>query len=141
MTRRPTLEVLPMLDEAFETKVYRNYRAALKSIRSSNSARPYAAGCRQFARRVTVERYGVTYAEVKRIVADHDAAAGITHAPGGDHLARLVVEQARKDFDACPTPCPECGGLLFVRVRAPRVNPTGAFTILCLPCDIRLRGQ
>ena len=64
------------MDEQLEIKIYKNYRRAVTS-------RPRGAGfpayARQLAREACVKRYNISYKEVKRIVAKHDAINGITH--------------------------------------------------------------
>ena len=73
----------------FEQRVYNNYRAALKSLRKNVPAVWVEAGknwrpaqspeLRQMAREYTVVRYGIPFAEVKRIIREQDAINGITH--------------------------------------------------------------
>ena len=65
------------VSEELELKIYKNYRAALRKDRYRHYG--YPARSRQFARKVCVDRYGVSFKEVKRIVAKYDAINGITH--------------------------------------------------------------
>lgn len=64
------------MDEQLEIKIYKNYRAMVTS-------RPrhvgFPAYYRQLAREACVNRYNISYKEVKRIVAKHDVINGITH--------------------------------------------------------------
>lgn len=62
------------MDEQLEIKIYKNYRAVMRKKIGG-----FPAIDRQRARKACVERYGVSYKEVKRIVEKHDAINGITH--------------------------------------------------------------
>lgn len=125
------------MTDDLELKIYKNYRAALRSYRST-SRRPRAAAIRQNARAVTVKRYGIPWAEVKRIVAKQDMIHGIEH----DYSTRAhhkAVLDALKAFEESPSRCAECGGDEEVRVRAlfRGTSPTGEIRILCLPCTFK----
>lgn len=63
------------MDEKQELKIYKNYRAMMKGRRKTG----YPAGWRQLARKQCVERYNVSYQEVKRIVKKYDEINNITH--------------------------------------------------------------
>lgn len=121
-----------------ELKIYKNYRAALHSYRST-SRRPRAAAIRQNARAVTVKRYGIPWAEVKRIVAEQDRIHGIEHDYSTREHHKAVLD-ALKSFEDSPTPCATCGGSEEVRVRALYRGsaPTGEFRVLCLPCVFKI---
>lgn len=69
------------MDETQELKIYKNYRAMMKKRNrvQKNTNNGYPAYWRQLAREACVERYNVSYQEVKRIVAKYDAINGITH--------------------------------------------------------------
>ena len=110
------------MDLAQETRIYKNYRAALVSLRRANN--DHSAQRRQAARKVTVDRYNIPYAELKQIIAKHDALNDITHEYGDDYLLQLKYEAAEKEFTDNPVPC-WCGSTDMVR---PRLNPSG-FTI------------
>lgn len=64
------------MNDELELKIYKNYRAMMsKRVKSSG----YPAHLRQLARKACVNRYNVSYKEVKRIVAKYDEVNGITH--------------------------------------------------------------
>lgn len=65
------------MDEQQEIKIYKNYRAMMAKRNKSGGG--YPSYWRQLAREACVKRYNVSYQEVKRIVAKHDAINGITH--------------------------------------------------------------
>lgn len=94
-----------------EDKIYKNYRAALAAQKDHR-----AAARRQAARKMTVERYNVSYAQVKEIVARHDALTGITHEHTADYLRELEFQAAQAEYDKNPVPC-ACGSEEMVRVR------------------------
>jgi hypothetical protein len=104
-----------VIDEALELRVYNNYRAAVTSFSRYSEAR--AAEKRQYARKVTVERYNVPFAEVKRIVAKYDAINGVTHEHTEDYLRNLDLMVERDKFNQNPTACPSCDGTEKVTVR------------------------
>lgn len=69
------------MDEQQEINIYKNYRSMMKKrnkVRKGTNA-GYPSYWRQLAREACVKRYGVSYQEVKRIVAKYDAINGITH--------------------------------------------------------------
>lgn len=65
------------MSEGQELKIYKNYRATMKKRNSVGGG--YPSYWRQLARKNCVERYNVSYKEVKRIVAKYDAVYEITH--------------------------------------------------------------
>lgn len=68
------------MDEHQELKIYKNYRAMVRKRRKQGCANAgYPAYWKQLARKACVERYNVSYQEVKRIVAKFDEINGITH--------------------------------------------------------------
>lgn len=116
-----------------EAQIYSNYRSALRSATQIR-----AAARRQHAREVTVSRYNVPYAEVKRIVSKFDAESNITHEHTEDSLQRFALIAAEEAFNAEPTPCPDCGSEDMVRVRvdvyAEEVYGKFALTTSCFLC-------
>lgn len=104
-----------VIDEALELRVYNNYRAAVTSFSRYSEAR--AAEKRQYARKVTVERYNVPFAEVKRIVAKFDAKNGVTHEHTEEYLHDLDLMVEREKFSQNPTACPSCDSTEKVTVR------------------------
>ena len=85
------------MEEQQEIKIYKNYRAALRTHRSRGEG--YPARARQFARKVTVERYGVSYAEVKGIVRKYDAINGITHFAPEEHGSSPIYVNYHDDLN------------------------------------------
>lgn len=81
----------------FDEKVYQNYRAVVTSFPRSGG---YPAQGRQAARQAVVEKFGISFAEVKRIVKEQDAVHGITH----DKPVRQTPEQEVADLLARFTP-------------------------------------
>lgn len=70
------------MDEQQELKIYKNYRAMMKKRNKTNSSNSgYPSYWRQLAREACVNRYNVSYEEVKLIVAKYDEINGITHEP------------------------------------------------------------
>lgn len=68
------------MDEQQELKIYNNYRAMMKKRNKTNGSNSgYPSYWRQLAREACVNRYNVSYQEVKRIVAKYDEINGITH--------------------------------------------------------------
>lgn len=68
------------MDEQQEKKIYNNYRAMMKKRNKTNGNHSgYPSYWRQLAREACVNRYNVSYQEVKRIVAKYDVINGITH--------------------------------------------------------------
>lgn len=65
------------MDEKQETRIYKNYRAMMKKRNKVSGG--YPSYWRQAARKACVERYNVSFQEVKRIVAKYDEINGITH--------------------------------------------------------------
>lgn len=65
------------MSNELELKIYKNYRAMMKKRNKSNNG--YPSHWRQLAREACVNRYNVSFAEVKRIVAKYDIINGITH--------------------------------------------------------------
>lgn len=97
------------------TKIYKQYRRTLK-----NAAGAHAAQRRQNARATIVEKFGISYADLKALIAEEDAKAGITHEQPQAYIQEQAmlaeVNAAQKDFDANPVPC-HCGSTDLVRVR------------------------
>lgn len=123
-----------------ETRVYNNYRAALRA-----QTAPRAGARRQAARKMTVERYNLPYAQVKDIVARFDAANDVTHEHTPEYLAHLEIERAQAEYDANPVPCTQCGSEEMVRVRCdPSTYQTKGeviLTTLCFRCHLVLEGK
>lgn len=71
------------MDEKLELKIYKNYRAVMKKRNKVGGG--YPSYWKQYGRKVTVERYNVSYQEVKRIVAKYDEIYGITHEKSISH--------------------------------------------------------
>jgi trimethylamine:corrinoid methyltransferase-like protein len=72
---------LDELTEKLQEKIYKNYRASMKAygkIRKGSNV-GYPAHWRNQARKMCVERYNVSFAQVKEIVVKFDAIHGITH--------------------------------------------------------------
>lgn len=67
------------MDNELELKIYKNYRAMMKKRNKGSAKNGYPSYWRQLAREACVNRYNVSFAEVKRIVAKYDAVNGITH--------------------------------------------------------------
>lgn len=123
-----------------EEQVYNNYRASLRRAnKGSGDRNSRAAQRRQSARKLTVERYGVSFAEVKRIVAKFDGLNGVTHDHTPQYSRQLLLIEARADFEQNPVPC-SCGETDTVR---PRFNPfeveihgNWVIGITCDACDL-----
>lgn len=86
------------MDEKLEIQIYNNYRAMMKKRNKTGGG--YPAYWKQAARVACVERYNVSFKEVKRIVEKHDAINGITHEkqpaehnPVNNHQARFTYSQ------------------------------------------------
>lgn len=78
-----------------ESKVYKKYRHHLTA---QHKAGTHAAERRQNARALVVNEFNIPYAEVKRIVAEGDQLAGITHeAPKEYPSADAGLEIKRVD--------------------------------------------
>lgn len=120
-----------------EGKIYRTYRAALRSVNATGRRRPKAATRRLRARRMTLARHDVSCEELVRIVAEHDQRAGVTHEHDPMYLLHQQLQAATAAFVADPRPCPQCGGDVLVRPRFdydPPQRLTGRYTLGCLPC-------
>lgn len=65
------------MDEKQEIRIYKNYRAVMKKRNKVGGG--YPSYWRQVARKACVERYNVSFQEVKRIVAKYDEINGLTH--------------------------------------------------------------
>lgn len=65
------------MDEKLEIQIYNNYRAMMKKRNKTGGG--YPAYWKQAARVACVERYNVSFQEVKRIVAKYDEINGVTH--------------------------------------------------------------
>jgi len=110
-------------DDVQEERIYTKYRHFLRSAAGhqphydQNRPNSRAAARRQQARKLTVEQFSIPFAEVKRIVAKHDALNGITHDHTPQYIRSLELMREQEKFDANPTPCPSCGNPENVRVR------------------------
>lgn len=131
------------MDTNLETRIYNNYRAALSQRQGG-----HAASRRQEARKITVGRYNVSYAQVKDIVKRYDEAAGVTHEHTADYLLALKVKAAQEAYDSSPTPCSMCGSEEMVRVRIHpddysrrSDNDAVRFTVICFMCHLRLEKK
>lgn len=115
-----------------ETRIYNNYRAALRSQVGGR-----AASRRQAARKITVGRFGVSYAQVKEIVTRLDEVHGVTHEHTENYLRTLAVQRAQEEYDRNPVPC-QCGSTDMVRVRPNpytlEIHGTSQLTTLCYAC-------
>lgn len=110
------------MDTNLELRIYNNYRAALAAENRAwkeNHAwkNDHAAQRRNAARKITVERYKVSFAEVKRIVNEQDALKGITHKHNERYVHTLELFHANEAYKANPVPCPWCGNTDDVEVR------------------------
>lgn len=109
------------MDTQREIQIYNNYRSALTAINRCKG--DHAAQRRNSARKITVDRYNVSFADLKRIIREQDEARGVTH----EHPAGYALELERENeyaaaveaYNANPVPC-QCGNTELVRVR---VNP------------------
>lgn len=100
-----------------EQAIYKTYRAALTSLRKASYSRDSrSAERRQRARQIVCERYKVSHAIVKDIVARKDQEAGITHEHTPQYLAMLEFQKAREEFEKNPVAC-HCGSNEIVNVR------------------------
>jgi hypothetical protein len=103
-----------IMDTIQETRIYKNYRNVLKA--ENRHKENHAAQRRQRARKATVERYNISYVDLKTIIAKHDQINGITHEHTPDYLNELEYMEHQKAYDANPYPC-RCGSTEIVRVR------------------------
>jgi hypothetical protein len=107
------------MDTKLELRIYNNYRAALAE--QNRGIKPaHAAQRRNTARKLTVKRYNVSFAEIKRIVNEHDTKNGVTHEHPAGYAQALERQNAFDAADAAykanPVPC-RCGSTELVRVR------------------------
>jgi hypothetical protein len=133
------------MDTMQETRIYKNYRAALASLTANTSdSFTHAAQRRQSARKVTVDRYNVPYAELKRIISTHDTVNGITHEKGEDYYQKMEYENAVTAYEANPTPC-HCGSTKMVRVRVDpyymEIHNEFKLGTLCYECYREVEGD
>ena len=124
--------------EDLEVRVYNNYRAVLRSFKNQYGSRDSrAAARRQEARKQTVERYNVPFAEVKRIVAKYDLINGVTHEHTPQYYRDMEYRAAVKAFAENPVSC-SCGSDKLVRVRVePYSRLIGIYRLYvsCFLCD------
>lgn len=102
------------MDTQLETKIYKNYRAALRAINNVHYGR--AAERRNDARKVTVARYNIPFDKLKEIIKKHDEINGVTHEHTPQYSRELELREAQKAYDAHPVPC-HCGSTDMVRPR------------------------
>lgn len=120
-----------------EQQVYRHYRNMLRLQRGG-----HAAQRRQAARKLTVDRYNVTYVDVKRIVAEQDALNGVVHASPltADKLQVARYNLFVKEWNANPIGC-ACENTELVRPRLNQRSSNPEFVVNCLVCDMKARGE
>lgn len=87
-----------------DDKVYRAYRSVLRKMRGTR-----ASTRRNSARHIIVERYNVSFQDLKRIVQEGDAIHGIEHPHSPEYLAKLKfakdareLEEKYADYAGCP---------------------------------------
>lgn len=105
-----------MSNDQHEQNAYNNYRAALRSLGG------YAPARRQEARRLTVERYGISYKTLKAIIKKYDEANGIVHDENKYGYDKRAVADAQKEYDQNPTPCTECAADTDEDIVRPRLD-------------------
>lgn len=129
-----------ILTEELEERVYKAYRLTLKSFRrESNGSTCRAAERRNRARKVVVERYNVSFQDIKRIIAKYDNINGVTHPDDPAYVLTRQFKVAEGEYLKNPAKsCPKCGGNDEVRMRpAPvewQVYNEFYPTVLCDPC-------
>lgn len=112
------------LSEKLENAIYKNYRATLRSNRSTQMRAPEA---RQNALKVTADRYHTPVSVVKNIVRRFDEATGVKHEYPEKFLKeveiRKAVELASEEWEGQLEACQSCGvtNLLDDRVNDPSV--------------------
>jgi len=130
------------ITEDLEVRVYNNYRAVLRTFKKQYGSRDSrAAARRQEARKQTVERYNVPFAEVKRIVAKYDLINGVTHEHTLQYHRDMEYRAAVKAFAENPVTC-ACGSTKLTRVRAePYSKLLGIHRLYvsCFLCDFTSR--
>ena len=86
------MDILNTLTEKQQLSIYNNYRAQMKSFNRLRKATNvgYPAYWRNLARKQCVERYNVSFAQVKAIVQKFDAVNGITHEKQPDQRNRYA---------------------------------------------------
>jgi hypothetical protein len=125
------------MDTITEDKVYKRYRSALRAQHGG-----HAASRRQNARAAVVKKHGISYADLKDLVARHDAAHGITHEHTAEYTRSVELLKAQEAYNENPVPCSSCGSNDTVR---PRWNPFLAavyaqfeIAVLCFECHMTL---
>lgn len=104
-----------MAAEHSDAKIYQAYRGVL---RKQTAVR--AALRRNAARRIIVERYGVSFADLKAIVSAGDEANGVDHPDSPEYLSNLRFDREEQELIAKHgSVCPECNeeDKKFVRAR------------------------
>lgn len=126
-----------------DEKLYRAYRGVLRKQASHR-----AGARRNQARIIITERYGVSFQELKRIVADGDERHGVNHPHSPEYLQKLKFAKAAGELEAKHGDlCPECGvkDEEFVRTRMdPTVELFGTEIqpfYSCLKCFLKLEGK
>lgn len=146
------------LSEPTRDSIYRAYRVALKSMRGG-----HAAERKNRARKIIVERYKVSFQELKEIIAEGDKARNLTHEHTeqylnflkfNDEASRLEAENANGVcplHDSADPPVLDSGredvwkaALSSVSVRLdPEAHKNGELKprLSCLICYMKLTGE
>lgn len=98
-----------------DEKIYRAYRVALRK-----QIAPRASMRRNTARQIIVERYNVSFQDLKAIVVAGDKANGVDHPHSPEYLQNLrFASEAHKLEEKHGSVCPQCGSEdeEFVRAR------------------------
>lgn len=103
-----------------DEKVYGAYRSTLRKMTGNR-----AGARRNAARHIIVERYNVSFRDLKKIVQEGDAIHGVEHPHTPEYLAKLkfatdarLLEEEYSSY----TGCPQCKNVDAFEVRV-RVNP------------------
>lgn len=107
---------------AEDEKLYRAYRSVLRKMQGNR-----ASTRRNSARHIIVERYNVSFQNLKKIVQAGDAIHGVEHPHTPEYLAKLkfakdarILEEKFADYAGCPR-C-EKTDVLEIRTRAHPVD-------------------
>ncbi len=123
-----------------EERIYNAYRLALRSFRrADNGSTCRAADRRNRARKVVVDRYNVSFQQVKAIVAKFDELKNIEHPDDPNYLVRLNFLNAREEYRKNPVEaCPSCGSTELVDLRINpfevEINNVVQYMISCFKC-------
>lgn len=123
-----------------EERIYNAYRLTLRSLRRSDSDRTCrAADRRNRARKAVVDRYNVSFQQVKAIVAKFDEFKNIEHPDDPNYLIRLNFLNAREEYRKHPVEaCPSCGSNELVNLRINpfevEINNVIRYMVSCFKC-------